>query len=197
MMAAFLQIRKKKVYQNRRTALACDYKKLYRFSEASVEWLAQHFLGESEETRGGAISTKDQMKIFLRYAADPGYQNGIGEETRIHQSSISKVISKVLQKIVEKAHLWIKFPESEDEMKVAQEKWSEKYQFPFAVGAIDCTHVRIPKFKDYGDEYINRKGFASINVQATCNADEVFTSIDVQWPGSVHDSRILKNSEIY
>nr|CAI5833233.1 unnamed protein product [Callosobruchus analis] len=37
----------------------------------------------------------------------------------------------------------------------------------------------------------------SINVQATCNAKEEYTSIDAQWPGSVHDSRILKNSAIY
>nr|CAI5862985.1 unnamed protein product [Callosobruchus analis] len=29
----------------------------------------------------------------------------------------------------------------------------------------------------FGDEYINREGFASINLQATCNAQEIFTSI--------------------
>ena len=74
--------------------------------------------------------------------------------------------------------------------------WSQKYQFPYSIGAIDCTHVRIPKLKEHGDEYINRKGFTIINVQATCNAHEIFNSIDVQWPGSQHDSRILINSEI-
>jgi hypothetical protein len=57
--------------------------------------------------------------------------------------------------------------------------------------------VRIPKFSAFGDEYINRKGFPSINVQATCNAREIFTSVDCQWPGSVHDNRIFKNSSIY
>lgn len=34
-------------------------------------------------------------------------------------------------------------------------------------------------------------------MQATCNAQEKFTSVDCQWPGSVHDSRIFKNSDIY
>lgn len=34
-------------------------------------------------------------------------------------------------------------------------------------------------------------------MQATCNGAEKFTSVDVSWPGSVHDSRILKNSNIY
>nr|CAH7750834.1 unnamed protein product [Callosobruchus chinensis] len=35
-------------------------------------------------------------------------------------------------------------------------------------------------------------GYHSINVQATCNADEWFTSVDASWPGSVHDSRIFE-----
>lgn len=44
---------------------------------------------------------------------------------------------------------------------------------------------------------MNRKIFPSFNVQATCDEDFKFTSIDVGWPGSVHDSRILKNSTIF
>ncbi|CAH2011495.1 unnamed protein product [Acanthoscelides obtectus] len=53
--------------------------------------------------------------------------------------------------------------------------------FPAAVGVVDCTHVRIQKPSQFGDECINRKRFASINVQ---------------WPGSTHDSRIWKRSNI-
>jgi hypothetical protein len=67
---------------------------------------------------------------------------------------------------------------------------------PSAIGTIDCTHVRIQKPSDHGDEYINRKGFPSINVQATCDAHERFTSVVAEWPGSVHDSRIFRNSSV-
>nr|CAI5868575.1 unnamed protein product [Callosobruchus analis] len=31
-----------------------------------------------------------------------------------------------------------------------------------------------------------------INAQVTCNAREEFTSRNAQWPGSVHDRRIIK-----
>jgi hypothetical protein len=70
---------------------------------------------------------------------------------------------------------------------------------PGAIGAIDCSHFQIlkPSAQNKGDEYINRKIYPSINVQATCNANEVFTSVDARWPGSVHDSRIFRNSDIY
>ncbi|KAI4455236.1 hypothetical protein MML48_9g00013033 [Holotrichia oblita] len=53
------------------------------------------------------------------------------------------------------------------------------------------------KLSLHGDEYINRKGWCSLNVQATCDGKERFTSLDAQWPGSVHDSRILKRSNIF
>lgn len=33
-------------------------------------------------------------------------------------------------------------------------------------------------------------------MQAACDANEVFTSVDTQWPGFVHDNRIWKNSSI-
>ncbi|CAH1972619.1 unnamed protein product [Acanthoscelides obtectus] len=47
----------------------------------------------------------------------------------------------------------------------------------------------------YGDGYINRKGKPTLTVQATCDAREMFTSVDVSWPGSEHDSRIWRNSQ--
>ncbi|GBM65031.1 hypothetical protein AVEN_68952-1 [Araneus ventricosus] len=75
--------------------------------------------------------------------------------------------------------------------------WQRKYKFPTAIGVIDCSHLGILKPKLYGAECINRKDKPTLNVQATCDAKEIFTSVDVSCPGSVHDSRIWKNSQVY
>ncbi|CAH2003249.1 unnamed protein product [Acanthoscelides obtectus] len=50
------------------------------------------------------------------------------------------------------------------------------------------------KFPTTNHEYINRKGKPTLNVQATCDSREMLTSVDVSWPGSLHDSRIWRNS---
>jgi len=97
---------------------------------------------------------------------------------------------------MEKAPLWIGFPQSPEEIFIAKAQWQARFTMPTVYGAVDCTHVRICKPMDNGDEYINRKNYASLNVQATCNAEEMFTSISAEWPGSVHDSRILRNSSL-
>nr|CAH7724813.1 unnamed protein product [Callosobruchus chinensis] len=136
------------------------------------------------------------MKIFMRYVRDPGYQTGVAEDIGNHQTSASKVVTKFAVQMIEKCGRWIKFPSTPADVTEAKRRWQRKYTFPCAVGVIDCTHIKIKKPRLHGDEYINRKGYHSINVQATCNADEGFTSVDASWPGSAHDSRIWSNSEI-
>lgn len=49
-------VERTKVYKDRRNTSLRDYKTLYRFEEENVQWLTQHFLGESNETRGGALT---------------------------------------------------------------------------------------------------------------------------------------------
>lgn len=170
-MADFLNLdvlRARKIYKIRRDVDERNCQVLYRFNTKNLRWLADHFLPEQHETRG--FDT--------------------------HQSTVSKVFSEVLQLVYSEADVWMKFPTSEESMTRAKEEWQQRYRFPCALGALDCTHVPIRKPSQHGDEYINRKGFASINVQATCNSNELFTSIDASWPGSVRDVRIWKNSEM-
>lgn len=70
--------------------------------------------------------------------------------------------------------------------------------FDKAVGAIDGCHVRIkPPAGPDGQWYKNRKLFASILLQGICDHKGAFLDVFVGYPGSVHDTRVLKNSSIY
>ncbi|CAB0003864.1 unnamed protein product, partial [Nesidiocoris tenuis] len=113
-MAAFMQVRSAKVYKERRSCRVSEFKKLFRFEEENVKWISDHFLGPEIETRGGALSPEHKMKTFLRYLADPGFQVGVGEDVGVHQSTVSRTVEFVSNKIVEKADLWIKFPRNQE-----------------------------------------------------------------------------------
>lgn len=194
-MADVVNLREIKHYKQRLSTPVRDYKELYRFEEENVQWLANRFLGINAETRGGALSSVLKMKICLRYLSDPGYQKGIGQELGVSQATVSRTVTAVIESIVAQSNYWIKFPSTNNELMDAKQLWQSKYRFPTAIGAVDCTHIGILKPNRHGDEYVNRKGQPTLNVQATCDAREMFTSVDVSWPGSVHDSRIWRNSQ--
>ncbi|XP_058833434.1 putative nuclease HARBI1 [Topomyia yanbarensis] len=189
-------IRAVKIYTSRRFGDDRNFKDLYRFSRQNVDRLVELFLADYDETRGGALSNTHKMKCFLRYVGDPGFQ-GIGEDLGVHQTTVCKTVWNVCQAIVGKAHEWIKFPLNVADLEQDKKIWQSKYSFPSAIGAIDCTHILIKSPHSFKDEFINRKGLYSFNVQATCNASELFTSVDCRWAGSVHDARIWRNSDIY
>ncbi|CAH1992583.1 unnamed protein product [Acanthoscelides obtectus] len=136
------------------------------------------------------------MKIALRYLGDPGDQQGIGQELGLSQATVSRTVDRVVNSIAAQSNESIKFPTTNHELMEAKRIWQSMYKFPTAIGVIDCTHRVILKPNRHGDEYINRKGKPTLNVQATCDAREMFTrSVDVSWPGSVHNSRIWRNSQ--
>lgn len=75
--------------------------------------------------------------------------------------------------------------------------FEEEGGFPGIIGVVDGTHIRIRAPEQEPEAYINRKKFHSINVQLVCDDNMVFTHVLAGWPGSVHDSRVMRNSELW
>ncbi|KAK7880178.1 hypothetical protein WMY93_033160 [Mugilogobius chulae] len=69
--------------------------------------------------------------------------------------------------------------------------------FEKAVGAVDGCHIRIKPPNHNKEDYFNYKQFYSIHMQAICDFSGQFLNIFIGFPGSVHDTRVLKNSPVY
>ncbi|XP_069483827.1 putative nuclease HARBI1 [Ambystoma mexicanum] len=64
------------------------------------------------------------------------------------------------------------------------------------VGALDCTHVELVVPHAMEVVYRNRKQYHSINVQMVCDASKIITHCCARYPGSTHDSLVLRNSTL-
>ena len=64
---------------------------------------------------------------------------------------------------------------------------------PQVVGCLDCTHCQItsPDIISKAD-YFNRKQVYSVNTQAVIRERLRFLDVSTGFPGSVHDSRVLR-----
>ncbi|XP_054726194.1 putative nuclease HARBI1 [Anastrepha obliqua] len=81
-----------------------------------------------------------------------------------------------------------------------------KFRIKGVIGAIDCTHVAIlsPQSLIAGvvpHEYMNRKGYYSIIVEAVshswiCNDELIFQNVNARFPGSCHDAGIWTTSPV-
>ena len=68
--------------------------------------------------------------------------------------------------------------------------------FPQCIGVIDVTYVEIAEPSEHYSEFINKKGYFSLNVQVVCDYKYCFQDVVVKWPGSVYNAKIFLNSSI-
>lgn len=77
-----------------------------------------------------------------------------------------------------------------------KQEFMQKFNMPGSIGALDCTHVAILKPAQEEHNYINRKGFHSLNVQIICDANLKIMNINANYPGSTHDAFIWRQSRV-
>ena len=78
-----------------------------------------------------------------------------------------------------------------------QRRFLEIGGLPQVVGCIDGTLLRIQAPTIYEHQFVDRHGAHSINLSAICGPDMVFYWVSCQFPGSVHDSRVFRESALY
>lgn len=122
-------------------------------------------------------------------------QIAIGDFAGVSRSSVCRIVRKVSAAIARKSPEFIKMPANGLEMLTASRDFYSKAKFPRTIGAIDCTHVPIrSRGGDNAENYRNRKGWFSLNVQTVASANCKVLSVVTRWPGATHDQHIFKNS---
>ncbi|GFV42591.1 protein ALP1-like [Trichonephila clavipes] len=90
----------------------------------------------------------------------------------------------------------ITFPTQRDLDAIATEffDWSA---LPGCCGALDGCHIPIKAPSLKAKDYFCRKQFHSLILQAVVDGNSYFMNINLRWPGSVHDARVFRNSQLY
>jgi len=115
------------------------------------------------------------------------------------RSTVHMIVHKVSKLLLKIKCKIIHFPSLEEleEIGTGFANLAGSAVFSSVAGSIDGCHIRIKPPSADSMCYLNRKLFYSIQLQALCDHQGKYLDIFVGYPGSVHDSRVLRNSTIY
>lgn len=112
----------------------------------------------------------------------------------ISKGTLHYAVIDVCHAIIELQKRYIKFPTKQAYTNM--ESSFSKFGFPGVVGCMGVSHIGIPGPSEYREAYVNGKGMPSIQLQAVADSDLQFIDIYAGWPGSVHETRVFRNSPI-
>ena len=136
------------------------------------------------------VTAKRRLAITLYYLSSTAEYRTVANLFGVSQSFVCQCIKEVSCAIRKGFPRAIAFPKGDDLLKVLQ-GYEKRWGFPMCAGAIDGTHIPILAPADCHVEYVNRKGFNSITMQAVTDCNYMFRDVVIGWPGSVHDARFF------
>ncbi|XP_031340345.1 uncharacterized protein LOC116168572 [Photinus pyralis] len=115
------------------------------------------------------VAPIDQLLAALRFYASAGHLSTVADF--IGMDTASRLVAKVTHAIGRLYQQFVKIP-GPNELIQAQREFYRLSSFPRVIGCVDGTHVKIqsPGGED-PEVFKNRKGYFSINVQGTCDAN--------------------------
>ncbi|XP_054084225.1 putative nuclease HARBI1 [Zeugodacus cucurbitae] len=174
------------------------FRKFFRFPKSLCWDLIQQLKPYDQQQT--SIPFELRFISVLYFLSNGSYQHCVGNGyfAVMSQPSVSRSIEKICKLVVERKYNEVRFPNSVEEYNRVKTGFYSKFGIKGVIGAIDCTHIAIiaPALSTtiVPHDYMNRKGYYSINVEAVCDHELIFRHVNAKFPGSCHDSGIWTTS---
>ena len=180
-----------------------DFRSHFRLSTGTFEALTLE-LGNYPEIPTGPphggrlpISVSKHLLITLWFLGNQESIRSIADRFNVTKSSVflccKRVCDAIKNNVASRVIMW----PTQDRVKVIMEGFRQHKGMPGVIGAIDGSHIAIKAPQECPENYVNRKGFYSVVLQGISDHEMRFIDCYTGWPGSVHDARVLKNSDFF
>ena len=138
-----------------------------------------------------------RLAVTLWCLATPSEYRTIAHLFGIARSTVCEIVQETCTVIVRTLlHKYIQFPTA-SKLNELRDVFLRKWGVPQCIGAIDGCHIPISSPAMNRTDYYNRKGWYSMILQGVVDHSYRFIDINIGWPGSVHDARVLSHSSLY
>jgi hypothetical protein len=144
--------------------------------------------------RNYALSPEQQLLLTLRFLATGGMYRLVGDAHGPSKPTVSRTVSRVVGAIIDHYFDTIVCWPTGGQLNLISRKFFNMGGMPSVAGCIDGTHVKIQRPNESPEQFVNRHDDFSINCMMVAGPNYQFYYCSARWPGSVHNSRVLKNS---
>ncbi|XP_055918397.1 putative nuclease HARBI1 [Eupeodes corollae] len=142
----------------------------------------------SEYSVQEALSVEMKVAIAIYKLASCAEYKVVGNQFRVHKATVKNCVYQFGRAMVNtQLNEEIKLPNEEQSIAIIQ-GFEEKSGVSQILGAIDDTHIPVKPLAEGCADYINRKGWPSMVLQAVVDCNYLFLDICCKHPGSVHES---------
>ncbi len=189
-----------RVYLPRRLLTYDGSPKLFRQRFRIPVQLAQYLVQRLEPLlahrtkRNKALSTQEQVLSFLHLGASNNLYHNIRDIHGPSPPTVCRIMRRVSEAICSLEGELLHFPGNPQ---AEARKFQDVAGIPGIIGVIDGTHIRCTPPSTDEDAYINRHHHPSINVTVVAGPDYKIYFARVSCPGSWHDARVLRTSQLW
>ena len=157
--------------------------------------LSRTTIARAMDIAGQPALFQKKLHLFLYYLGSIISTRKVATVFSVSVSTAWEYVDSVVKVLIDMKGTFINFPGAE-RCQASSNAVLQSTCFRGFVGAVDGCHIPIEKSRENEHAFVNRKGFHSIVLMGVCDERLLFVDICVDWPDSVHDSRIFKNSPL-
>ena len=143
------------------------------------------------------IPVEKHLLITLWLLGNQESIRSVSDRFNVTKSSVFTCVNQVCRALKNNLTSQVIVWPTQEQAQVIMDGFQNHRGLPGVRGAIDGSHIPIRAPQECPENYINRKNFHSVNLTAICDHEMCFLDCYAGWPGSVHDSRVFKNSDLY
>lgn len=174
-----------------------EHNERFRMNSVKLEYIVSRIghLLLHHTNRNHALSPIQQVHLCLHCLGSGTQYHSIGDMHGVSKTTVSRAVRNATKAMIEV--LFAQLVRWPNDMVTVVQRFHSTASIPLVVGCVDGTLIKIDAPLTNEPVFVDRHGNHCVTCSAVCGPNMLFYYVHANWPGSVHDARVLRNNSLW